>query len=153
VTGAMYLLLNGSQILLSHAECNCVQDPYSIRCIPQVMDTCLDNLTHAVRMFTTKINTTYNLVIFYNSDVIFSNDFHANLVAFVSDIITLDIIEISIISERSLVLLIDADLLLLPLFLFNDSFDSGFIIIHVTAAILVLENKSNVHLASVDIPI
>jgi histidine ammonia-lyase len=148
----MHFLLNGSQILLSHAECNCVQDSYSIRCIPQVMDTCLDNLTHAVRMFTTKVNTAYNLVMFDNSDVIFSSDFHANPVTFTSDIITLDIIEIDTISERSLVLLIDTDLLHLPLFLFNDNFDSGFIIIHVTATTLVLENKSNVHLASVDIP-
>ena len=152
VAGAMRALLEGSQIVPSHADCGRVQDPYSVRCIPQVMGACLDNLAHAARVLAIEANAASdNPLVFDNGDVISGGNFHAEPVAFASDIIALAVAEIGAISERRLALLLDTGLSGLPPFLIADGgVNSGFMIAQVTAAALASENKSHAHPASVD---
>ena len=89
VAAAVETLINGSEILGSHANCGRVQDPYSVRCVPQVMGACLDNLTHAARVLQIESNAASdNPLVFSDSgDVISGGNFHAEPVAFAADII------------------------------------------------------------------
>jgi histidine ammonia-lyase len=153
VAEAVSSLLTGSEILTSHANCGRVQDPYSIRCIPQVMGACLDNLRHAAGVLQTEANAASDnpLVFSDDDDVISGGNFHAEPVAFAADIIALAVAEIGAISERRLALLLDSALSGLPPFLVNDGgVNSGFMIAQVTAAALASENKSLAHPGSVD---
>jgi len=153
VAAAVRSLLDGSEIVPSHVNCGRVQDPYSIRCVPQVMGACLDNLVHAARVLTIEANAASdNPLIFSDTgDVISGGNFHAEPVAFAADIIALSIAEIGSISERRLALLLDTNLSGLPPFLISESgVNSGFMIMQVTAAALASENKSLAHPASVD---
>ncbi|MEH0832082.1 histidine ammonia-lyase [Pectobacterium cacticida] len=153
VAAAMDALLKGSGIMESHIHCGRVQDPYSIRCIPQVMGACLDNLTHAARILQIEANAASDnpLVFTDNGDVISGGNFHAEPVAFAADIIALAVAEIGAISERRLALLLDTGLSALPPFLVADGgVNSGFMIAQVTAAALASENKSLAHPGSVD---
>ncbi|WP_038217673.1 histidine ammonia-lyase [Xenophilus azovorans] len=152
VAAAMRALLEGSRIVDSHADCGRVQDPYSIRCVPQVMGACLDNLAHAARVLRTEANAASdNPLVFDNGDVISGGNFHAEPVAFAADIIALAVSEIGAISERRMALLLDSGLSGLPPFLVRDGgVNSGFMIAQVTAAALASENKSLAHPASVD---
>ena len=153
VAGALRTLLEGSDIVASHATCGRVQDPYSIRCVPQVMGACLDNLAHAARVLRTEANAASdNPLVFADSgEVISGGNFHAEPVAFAADIIALAVSEIGAISERRMALLLDSGLSGLPPFLVRDGgVNSGFMIAQVTAAALASENKSLAHPASVD---
>jgi histidine ammonia-lyase len=153
VAGAVRALLEGSDIVPSHADCGRVQDPYSIRCVPQVMGACLDNLAHAARVLRIEANAASDnpLVFSDTGDVISGGNFHAEPVAFAADIIALAVSEIGAISERRLALLLDSGLSGLPPFLVRDGgVNSGFMIAQVTAAALASENKSLAHPASVD---
>ncbi|QKJ86501.1 histidine ammonia-lyase [Paramixta manurensis] len=153
VAAAVSHLLEGSEILTSHANCGRVQDPYSIRCVPQVMGACLDNLNHAARVLQIEANAASdNPLVFSDSgEVISGGNFHAEPVAFAADIIALAVAEIGAISERRLALLLDTGLSGLPPFLVNDGgVNSGFMIAQVTAAALASENKSLAHPGSVD---
>ena len=152
VAAAVRALLEGSAIDPSHPHCGRVQDPYSIRCVPQVMGACLDNLQHAARVLAIEANAASdNPLVFDNGDVISGGNFHAEPVAFVADIIALAVSEIGAISERRLSLLLDPGLSGLPPFLVRDGgVNSGFMIAQVTAAALASENKSLAHPASVD---
>lgn len=153
VAAAVSGFLEGSQILDSHAACGRVQDPYSIRCVPQVMGACLDNLRHAARVLEIEANAASdNPLVFSDSgDVISGGNFHAEPVAFAADIIALSVAEVGAISERRLALLLDTELSGLPPFLVPDSgLNSGFMTAQVTAAALVSENKSLAHPGSVD---
>jgi len=153
VAAAMLALLEGSEIVPSHADCGRVQDPYSIRCIPQVMGACLDNLTHAARVLVIEANAASDnpLVFAETSEVISGGNFHAEPVAFAADILALAIAEIGAMAERRIALLVDSGLSGLPPFLVRDGgLNSGFMIAQVTAAALVSENKSLAHPASVD---
>lgn len=152
VAAAVLALLEGSDIVTSHLNCGRVQDPYSIRCVPQVMGACLDNLKHAARILQIEANAASdNPLVFDNGDVISGGNFHAEPVAFAADIIALSIAEIGAISERRLALLLDTGLSGLPAFLVNDGgVNSGFMIAQVTAAALASENKSLAHPGSVD---
>jgi len=152
VAGAVRALLDGSKIVDSHADCGRVQDPYSIRCVPQVMGACLDNLAHAARVLRIEANAASdNPLVFDNGDVISGGNFHAEPVAFAADIIALAVAEIGAISERRMALLLDSGLSGLPPFLVRDGgVNSGFMIAQVTAAALASENKSLAHPASVD---
>ena len=143
VAAALRELLEGSAIVQSHAHCGRVQDPYSIRCVPQVMGACLDNLQHAARVLAIEANAASdNPLVFSNGDVISGGNFHAEPVAFVADIIALAVSEIGAISERRLSLLLDPGLSGLPAFLISDSgVNSGFMIAQVTAAALAAENQ------------
>lgn len=144
VAAAVRALLDGSEIDPSHPHCGRVQDPYSIRCIPQVMGACLDNLQHAARVLEIEANAASdNPLVFSDSgEVISGGNFHAEPVAFAADIIALALAEIGAMSERRLSLLLDPGLSGLPAFLVADSgVNSGFMIAQVTAAALATENQ------------
>lgn len=147
-------LLNGSEIRQSHlVNDERVQDPYCLRCQPQVMGACLDIINNAARTLLTEANAvTDNPLVFVDTDeVISGGNFHAEPVAFAADTLALAIAEIGSISERRIALLIDASISGLPPFLVPSSgLNSGFMIAHVTAAALASENKSHAHPSSVD---
>ena len=153
VAAALRTLLAGSDNVASHADCGRVQDPYSVRCVPQVMGACLDNLVHASRVLGIEANAASDnpLVFCDTGEVISGGNFHAEPIAFAADIIALSIAEIGAISERRMALLLDSNLSGLPPFLVRDGgVNSGFMIAQVTAAALASENKSLAHPASVD---
>lgn len=153
VAAAVRALLADSEIVDSHQHCGRVQDPYSIRCVPQVMGACLDNLRHAARVLQIEANAASDnpLVFSETGEVISGGNFHAEPVAFVADIIALAVAEIGAISERRLALLLDTGLSGLPPFLVKEGgINSGFMIAQVTAAALASENKSLAHPGSVD---
>jgi len=147
-------LLAGSEIRQSHlVNDERVQDPYCLRCQPQVMGACLDIINNAARTLLIEANavTDNPLVFVETGEVISGGNFHAEPVAFAADTLALAIAEIGSISERRIALLIDASISGLPPFLVPSSgLNSGFMIAHVTAAALASENKSHAHPASVD---
>ena len=146
------VLMAGSAVRHSHLECSRVQDPYSIRCQPQVLGPCLDMMRHAASVLAIEANAaTDNPLVFDNGDVLSGGNFHAEPVALAADALALSIAETGALSERRIALLIDSSLSGLPPFLASDSgVNSGFMIAHVTAASLASENKSLAHPASVD---
>jgi histidine ammonia-lyase len=146
-------LMRGSDIRASHMECDRVQDPYSVRCQPQVMGACLDVLRHVCKVLETEANAvTDNPLVFTDSRAVLSGgNFHAEPVALAADYLALAIAEIGALSERRIALLIDAHLSGLPAFLVKEGgLNSGFMMAQVTAAALASENKSHAHPASVD---
>ena len=146
-------LLAGSEIRHSHLECDRVQDPYSLRCQPQVMGACLDLIRFAAGTLEIEANAvTDNPLIFpETAEALSGGNFHAEPIAMAADILALAIAEIGSISERRISLLIDPSLSQLPAFLVAESgVNSGFMIAQVTAAALASENKSLAHPASVD---
>jgi histidine ammonia-lyase len=152
-------LVAGSAIRASHLVGDeRVQDPYSLRCQPQVMGAVMDIIGNAGRTLLIEANAvTDNPLVFAaagapdRGEVISGGNFHAEPVAFAADTLALAIAEIGALSERRIALLIDATLSGLPPFLVRDpGVNSGFMIAHVTAAALASENKSLAHPASVD---
>ena len=153
VAGILRKLMRGSDIRASHLECDRVQDPYSIRCQPQVGGACLDVLRHVCQVAETEANAvTDNPLVFADSRAVLSGgNFHAEPVALAADYLALAIAEIGSLSERRIALLIDAHLSGLPAFLVREGgLNSGFMMAQVTAAALASENKSHAHPASVD---
>ncbi|MEM7207623.1 MAG: histidine ammonia-lyase [Pseudomonadota bacterium] len=152
--GAIYrALLEPSEIADSHAECDKVQDPYSLRCQPQVMGACLDQLQNAAHTIEIEANAVSDnpLVFTDEGDILSGGNFHAQPVAFAADNIALAVAEIGALSERRMALLLDSNMSQLPPFLVEDAgVNSGFMIAQVTAAALASENKSLAHPASVD---
>ena len=150
---ALRELLAGSDIVVSHVDCGKVQDPYSLRCQPQVMGACADQIAHAARVLLIEANgVSDNPLLFPDTEEVLSGgNFHAEPVALVADGLALAIAEIGALAERRIALLIDTTLSGLPPFLVRDGgVNSGFMIAHVTAAALASENKSLAHPASVD---
>lgn len=146
-------LLDGSEINASHAECKRVQDPYSLRCQPQVMGACLDHLRFAASIFLREANAVSDnpLVFTAEGDVLSGGNFHAEPVAMASDVLAIAISEIGAISERRIAQLVDPTMSGLPAFLVKESgLNSGFMIAQVTSAALASENKTWAHPASVD---
>jgi histidine ammonia-lyase len=146
-------LLAGSGIRESHRDCDKVQDPYSLRCQPQVMGACLDSLGHVARILAIEANAaTDNPLVFAADEVVLSGgNFHAEPVGFAADCLAVAVAEIGAISERRTAVMVDPKMSNLPAFLVPDSgLNSGFMIAQVTAAALVSENKSLAHPASVD---
>jgi histidine ammonia-lyase len=153
VAGVLRELMHDSEIRASHEDCGRVQDPYSIRCQPQVIGACLDVLRHVCTVLETEANAvTDNPLVFADSKTLLSGgNFHAEPVAFAADYLALAIAEIGALSERRIALLIDPHLSELPPFLVSESgLNSGFMVAQVTAAALASENKSHAHPASVD---
>ncbi|HIG67302.1 MAG TPA: histidine ammonia-lyase [Porticoccaceae bacterium] len=146
--------LQGSDILESHVDCGKVQDPYSLRCQPQVMGACLDIINNAAKTLQIEANAvTDNPLVFADTlEALSGGNFHAEPVAFAADTLALAIAEIGSISERRISLLVDPHMNGgLPAFLVeNSGLNSGFMIAQVTAAALVSENKTLAHPASVD---
>ena len=147
-------LLAGSAIRASHAEGDDrVQDPYCLRCQPQVVGACLDQLRHAALVLLREANAvTDNPLVFPEDGAMLSGgNFHAEPVALAADAMATAIAEVGAIAERRIAMLIDSSVSRLPPFLTADAgLNSGFMIAHVTAASLASENKSLAHPASVD---
>lgn len=147
------MLEDKSEISLTHVNCDRVQDPYSIRCQPQVMGACLNQIRNSAETLLTEANgVTDNPLIFVDeADVISGGNFHAEPIAFASDNLALAISEIGALSERRMALLVDKHLSQLPPFLVNNGgINSGFMIAQVTSAALASENKALAHPSSVD---
>ncbi|MET0312015.1 MAG: histidine ammonia-lyase [Burkholderiaceae bacterium] len=147
-------LLRGSEIRRSHLENDDrVQDPYCLRCQPQVMGACLDQMRYAAGVLMREANavTDNPLVFAAGGEMISGGNFHAEPVALAADALAIVIAEIGAISERRVAMLVDTVVSRLPPFLAPDpGLNSGFMIVHVTAAALASENKSLAHPASVD---
>jgi histidine ammonia-lyase len=154
VAATLAALMAGSAIRESHRTGDPrVQDPYCLRCQPQVMGACLDILRQAAATLTDEANAVSdNPLIFPEDDAALSGgNFHAEPVAFAADMIALAICEIGSLSERRVAMLVDPALSGLPAFLTpRPGLNSGFMIPQVTAAALVSENKSRAYPASVD---
>lgn len=151
---ALLNLMAGSALRASHlVNDSRVQDPYCLRCQPQVMGACLDLLRHAGSFLATEANgVSDNPLIFASTDEALSGgNFHAEPVAFAADMIALAVCEIGSIAERRIAMLIDPALSGLPAFLTpSPGLNSGFMLPQVTAAALVSENKQRAYPASVD---
>ena len=151
---ALRALLAGSEIRDSHLEGDeRVQDPYCIRCQPQVDGACLDILRQAARTLTIEANAvTDNPLVLSDGQVVSGGNFHAEPVAFAADQIALAICEIGSIAQRRIALLVDPALSYgLPPFLAkNPGLNSGLMIAEVTSAALMSENRQLAHPASVD---
>jgi histidine ammonia-lyase len=147
-------LLEGSAIRASHEEGDDrVQDPYCLRCQPQVVGACLDQLRHAALVLVREANAVTDNPLVFPDDgsMISGGNFHAEPVALACDAMAVAIAEVGAIAERRIAMLIDAGVSRLPPFLTADAgLNSGFMIAHVTAASLASENKSMAHPASVD---
>lgn len=147
------LLSSHSQISDSHVNCEKVQDPYCLRCQPQVLGACLTQIRQAAEVLLCESNgVTDNPLVFADiGDIISGGNFHAEPVAMAADNLAIAIAEIGALAERRIALLIDSNLSTLPPFLVeNGGVNSGFMIAQVTAAALASENKSLAHPASVD---
>ena len=147
-------ILAGSAIRESHRhDCSKVQDPYSLRCQPQVMGATLDVLRNAAAMLEREANavTDNPLVFIDDGDVISGGNFHAEPVAYAADQIAMVLCEIGNISERRTSILVDPKMSELPAFLVKESgLNSGFMIAQVTAAALVAENRMMAHPCVID---
>jgi len=147
-------LLAGSAIRASHLQVDDrVQDPYSLRCQPQVMGACLDVVRAAARTLAIEANGVSDnpLVFAETAEALSGGNFHAEPVALAADMLAIACAEVGALSERRIALLIDASLSRLPPFLVRESgVNSGFMVAQVTAAALASENKSLAHPASVD---
>jgi histidine ammonia-lyase len=153
VARALRELLAGSEVRESHRDCERVQDPYSLRCQPQVMGACLDLMRQASTTLQVEANAvTDNPLIFADtSEVVSGGNFHAEPVAFAADTLALACVEMGSIAERRIALLVDPKMSGLPPFLTPASgVNSGFMMGQVTAAALVAENRMLAHPASVD---
>jgi histidine ammonia-lyase len=152
-TAFRHLLTEQSELSESHVDCEKVQDPYSLRCQPQVMGACLDQIRNSAKTLLVEANSVSDnpLIFAEQGDIISGGNFHAEPVAFAADNLALAIAEIGSLSERRMALLIDSSLSKLPPFLVdNGGVNSGFMIAQVTAAALASENKTFAHPASVD---
>ncbi|WP_424813741.1 histidine ammonia-lyase [Roseococcus sp. YIM B11640] len=150
---ALRALLAGSAIRESHRHGDVrVQDPYCLRCQPQVAGACLDLIEQAGATLEREANAvTDNPLLVAGGELLSGGNFHAEPVAFAADTLAIAVAEIGAIAERRIALLTDPVLSGLPAFLVNTGgLNSGFMIAQVTAAALASENKSLAHPRSVD---
>ncbi|MBD2798102.1 histidine ammonia-lyase [Xenorhabdus sp. 18] len=148
-----WVLEEQSGISQSHNNCPKVQDPYSLRCQPQVMGACLTQIRHAADVIMVEANAVSDnpLVFTEEDEVISGGNFHAEPVAMAADNLALALAEMGSLSERRIALLMDSNMSQLPPFLVeNSGVNSGFMIAQVTAAALASENKALAHPSSVD---
>lgn len=149
----LHSVMYPSGISEQHANCRRVQDPYSIRCTPQVHGIVADTIEFVSGVIETEINSaTDNPTVFPEYEQILSGgNFHGEYPAKVLDYLAIAIHELASISERRIEQLINPNLAGLPGFLVNESgLNSGFMIAHVTASSLVSENKVLCHPSSID---
>jgi histidine ammonia-lyase len=145
--------LADSKVLLSHADCDRVQDPYSLRCVPQVHGAVKQALAHVGEVLAAEMNSvTDNPVLFPETgEVVSAGQFHGQPLAMVLDYLALALCTLANISERRTEQLVNPDLSHLPGFLAaKPGLHSGMMIAQVAAAALASENKSLAHPASVD---
>lgn len=153
VAGLYRSLLSGSAVRSLAAEHGRLQDPYCLRCQPQVMGACLDQIGHAASIAAREASawTDNPMVDLDTGDLLYGGNFHAEPVGLAADDLALAIAEIGAMSERRIAMLTDPHHSKLPAFLVEETgLDSGFMVAQVTAAALASENKSLAHPASVD---
>ncbi|MGA9853844.1 MAG: histidine ammonia-lyase [Gammaproteobacteria bacterium] len=144
-------LLTGSEIWRSHQGCDRVQDPYALRCMPQVYGAVWDTLTHAVHILGKECNSVSDNPLIFGDEVLSGGNFHAESLAFVADFMAIAATELGNISERRTDLLLKKINPKLEMFLAREpGVESGFMIAHVAAAALASENKTLAHPASAD---
>ena len=144
-------LLEGSEILAAHRDCGKVQDPYSLRCVPQVHGASRDALDYARTCIETELNSvTDNPLVFQQGDIISGGNFHGQPLALAMDFAAIALAELASISERRTYLLLEGHDGLPKLLMRDTGVNSGFMIPQYTAAALVSENKVLCHPASVD---
>ncbi|MFW5904330.1 MAG: histidine ammonia-lyase [Candidatus Saliniplasma sp.] len=145
-------LVEGSKIIPSHKDCDKVQDPYTLRCMPQVYGTALDMMDHVEKVLNIEMNSANdNPLVFQNGEIISGGNFHGQPIALAMDMFGAAISEIGNISERTTDKLMYEEESGLPPFLAKDSgLNSGMMIAQYTAASLVSENKVLSHPSSVD---
>ncbi|EQD52025.1 Histidine ammonia-lyase [mine drainage metagenome] len=144
-------LLPDTEIQQSHRDCPRVQDPYSVRCQPQVLGMVEDTLSHAAGILTHEINGVTDNPLVFGEDIVSGGNFHAEPVGAVADFMAIALAEIGALSERRIDLLMREVNPRLPPFLARDpGVESGFMIAHVSAAALASENKTLAHPATVD---
>lgn len=152
VAATLKALIAGSEIRESHRDCSKVQDPYCLRCMPQVMGSCLDALRHSGSILAIEAQSVSdNPLLFDNGDVLSGGNFHAEPVAFAADYLALAIVEVGSMSERRSSMLLDSSLSGLPAFLTRDAgLNSGLMMGQITAAALTSENKQKATPAVID---
>ncbi|NGX16910.1 histidine ammonia-lyase [Wenzhouxiangella sp. XN24] len=144
-------LLTDSEIHNSHESCDRVQDPYSVRCMPQVLGAVDATLGHARGVLEAEANGVSDNPLVFGDDVLSGGNFHAAPAGFVADFMAIAVAELANISERRIDLLARRVNPNLNMFLTGEpGVESGFMIAHVTAAALASENKTLAHPASVD---
>ena len=152
VAGRMRTLLKGSEILEDHIDCERVQDPYSLRCIPQVHGASRNTWLHLKELIETELNSvTDNPVIINNELTISGGNFHGQPIAMVLDYATLAASELGNISDRRIYLALEGNSPGVPKLLMDDTgINSGYMILQYTTAALASENKSLCFPASAD---
>jgi histidine ammonia-lyase len=154
VAASLRALIAGSTIRASHVlNDDRVQDPYCLRCQPQVMGAVLDVLRFAARTLVIEANgvTDNPLIVAQTTEALSGGNFHAEPVAFAADMLAIALCEIGSLAERRIAMLVDPALSGLPAFLTpKPGLNSGFMMAQVTAAALVSENKQRAYPASVD---
>ena len=146
-------LLAGSSIRDAHRQCTRVQDPYSLRCQPQIMGAVLHQMQFVGQTLQVEANAVSDnpLVFAELGDILSGGNFHGEIIAMAADNLALAIAEIGANAERRIALLIDKNFSGLPAFLVKDSgLNSGFMVAHVTAAACASDNKTLAHPHSVD---
>ena len=144
-------LLEHSEILESHRNCGKVQDPYCLRCVPQVHGASRDALGYANGVLETEMNgVTDNPLVFAEGDIVSGGNFHGQPLALALDFAAIALAELASISERRIYLLLEGHAGLPKLLMRETGLNSGFMIPQYTAAALVSENKVLCHPASVD---
>ncbi len=145
------LLMKDSEILAAHQEdCPRVQDPYSLRCIPQVHGAVRDAMRHAKEVVEIEINAVTDNPLIFGEDVISGGSFHGEPLALVLDYLAVALSELASISERRIYLLLSGEHGLPALLMEKTGLNSGFMLPQYTAAALVSENKVLASPASVD---
>ncbi len=151
VAAAFRRLLTESEINRSHENCDRVQDPYAVRCMPQVFGAVADTLTHAAKVLEAEVNGVSDNPLIFGDDILSGGNFHAAPLGYVCDFMAIAMTDLASMSERR------ADLLdrrvnpALNMFLTSEpGVESGFMIAHVAAAALASENKTLAHPASID---
>jgi histidine ammonia-lyase len=145
-------MLSGSEVLHSHAACARVQDPYSLRCIPQVHGASREAWLHLHRAVEIELNAvTDNPLLFVNGDAISGGNFHGQLLALPLDYMALGVSEIGNIADRRIYLSLEGDTPGVPKLLLKETgINSGFMILQYTTAALASENKGLCFPASAD---
>lgn len=144
-------LLTDSAIKRSHADCDRVQDPYAVRCMPQVMGALWDTLTHARGIVEIECNAATDNPLVLGDDIISGGNFHAAPLGYVCDFLAIALADCASMAERRIDLLDRRVNPNLNLFLAGEpGLESGFMIAHVTSAALASANKTLAHPASVD---
>jgi len=145
--------LEGSEIRRSHLDCDRVQDPYTLRTIPQVYGAVYDTILYVKKVLEIEINSaTDNPLIFENGDAISGGNFHGEPIALVMDFLSIALTDMANMMERRIDRLVNPKLNDLPDFLTSgeEGLNSGYMLWQYTAAALASENKTLAHPASAD---